>query len=107
MKGTAIMLGFAMVIIASTMSMLLGMMPDSRHDYLQEALMEDIRDNCTWKDCNAASDIIFYGAGLCDEHLELGGSTFKSTYDYTVDRVIPEAARAMRAQHHLNQETKE
>ena len=67
----------------------------------------DLKDRCCWKRCRAESDLIFMGAGLCDTHYELAGSTFKGTYEYAVDRVIPAAARVMREQNEINtKETK-
>ncbi len=62
----------------------------------------DIRIRCCWKRCREESDMIFMGAGMCDEHYALAISTFKQTYEYAVDRVIPEAARAMREQNKIN-----
>jgi hypothetical protein len=67
---------------------------------------QEIKDRCCWKRCRQESDLIFMGAGLCDEHYERAGSTYKSAYEYAVDRVIPEAARAMRDQNIINQGTK-
>ncbi len=67
----------------------------------------EIRDYCCWKRCLQESDIIFMGVGLCDEHHALSGSTYKQPYEYTVDRVVPEAAREMREQHEINQKAKE
>jgi len=68
---------------------------------------KDIRDRCCWKRCGNEPDMIFMGAGLCDEHWETACSTYKSAYDYAVDRVIPEAASAMRAQHKANTKDKD
>ena len=63
---------------------------------------QEIRDRCCWKDCSEISDIIFMGAGLCDSHYALAISSFKLNYEYAVDRVIPEAALAMREQNEIN-----
>lgn len=47
--------------------------------------------------------MIFMGAGMCDEHFALALATYKQPFEYAVDRVIPEAARAMREQNKINQ----
>jgi hypothetical protein len=66
-----------------------------------------LKDRCCWKRCRQESDMIFMGAGLCDAHWEQAGSSYKSSFEYAVDRVIPEAARAMREQNDINtKETK-
>lgn len=62
----------------------------------------EIRDRCCWKRCRQESDLIFMGTGLCDEHWALACSTFKSTYEYALPRVVPAAARAMREQHEID-----
>lgn len=67
----------------------------------------DLRDACAWKLCGSTSDIIFYGVGLCDDHYGLACSTFKTTYNYAVDRVVPEAAAQMRQQHLINTSTQD
>lgn len=63
----------------------------------------DLQDYCCWKLCPAESDMIFMGAGMCDEHFALALATYKQPFEYAVDRVIPEAARAMREQNKINQ----
>lgn len=70
-------------------------------------LNENIRDRCCWKQCRQESTIVFYGAGLCDEHYDTACSVFKNTAEYLISRVVPEAADLIRDQHTRNQEATE
>lgn len=67
----------------------------------------EIRDRCCWKRCREESTLIYYGAGLCDEHFEQATSVYKHTAEYLIPRVIPAAARLIREQHTRNLQIKE
>lgn len=64
-----------------------------------------LRDRCCWKRCRAESDLIYYGAGLCDEHWTLACSVYLDTKEFILPRVIPEAAEAIRAQDERNKKS--
>lgn len=103
MKATALILAFMLAFMVYAGTKVQTLLADVTQPQLEQETQVDIRDNCTWKGCTHESDLIFMGAGLCDEHHSLAGSTYKSTYDYAVDRVIPEAAEAMREQQASNE----
>lgn len=62
----------------------------------------DIRERCCWKRCRDLSAIIYYGAGLCDEHWHHACSVYLPLLDFLLPRVIPEAAEVMREQDRSN-----
>lgn len=53
---------------------------------------DTLRDRCCWKRCRAESDLIFMGAGLCDEHWKAACAVYQDTTSYIIARVIPAAA---------------
>lgn len=61
--------------------------------------MDNLRDRCCWRGCAVESDMTYYGIGLCDGHYEQACTVYLPTYQYTVDRVIPEAAAEMQQNH--------
>lgn len=68
---------------------------------------KDLRSCCCWKGCTSSSSIIYKGVGLCDEHWSLAGSTFKSTDQYALPRLTPEAANELRQHISPNPKTEE
>jgi len=65
---------------------------------------DEIRDRCCWKRCRQESDLIFYGAGLCDKHYGQACSVFKHPAEYLIPRVVPQASRLIAETHERNLE---
>ena len=62
----------------------------------------EIRDLCCFKSCRLESDLVFYGAGLCDAHYAQACIVYRHTAEYLIPRVLPEAALLIREQHQRN-----